>query len=48
MLYLHTDGEWAFYVEIVEGKIPDAWGKDLESLASFLTSASKRRVAGAN
>jgi hypothetical protein len=48
ILNILTDGKWAFYTEIADGKIPDAWGKDLESLVSFLTSASKRRAAGVN
>jgi hypothetical protein len=48
MLYVHADGKWAFYTEIAEGKIPDVWGKDLDSLVPFLTSTTKCRVAGVN
>lgn len=37
-LNVHTDGKWAFYSEIHDGKEPDNWGKDFNSLLTFLHS----------
>ena len=37
-LNVHTDGKWAFYTELMEGKKPDHYGMDFESLQTFLTS----------
>jgi hypothetical protein len=37
-LNVHTDGKWAFYTEISDGKKPDHWGLDFESLLAFLNS----------
>ena len=39
-LNVHTDGKWAFYQELVDGKRPDHYGMDLESLQTFLTTAA--------
>jgi len=39
-LNVHTDGKWAFYKELVDGKKPDHYGMDLESLQTFLTTAA--------
>jgi hypothetical protein len=37
-LNVHTDGKWAFYTELRDGKKPDHWGHDFESLLMFLNS----------
>jgi hypothetical protein len=37
VLNVHTDGKWAFYTEIVDGKAPDQYGSDFQSLLTFLT-----------
>jgi len=39
-LNVHRDGKWAFYEELVDGKKPDHYGMDLESLQTFLTTAA--------
>jgi hypothetical protein len=39
-LNVHRDGKWAFYRQIVDGKKPDHYGMDLESLQTFLTTAA--------
>jgi hypothetical protein len=39
-LNVHTDGKWAFYKELVDGKKPDHYGMDLESLQAFWTTAA--------
>ena len=41
-LNVHTDGKWAFYKEIADGKRPDKWGKDFDSLVIFLTEQIRR------
>ena len=35
-LNVHTDGKWAFYSEIADGKKPDRYGSDFPSLLKFL------------
>lgn len=37
-LNVHTDGKWAFYSEIHDGKKPDDWGKDFSSILVLLRS----------
>lgn len=37
-LNVHRDGKWAFYTELSDGKKPDRWGLDFESLLSFLNA----------
>ena len=39
-LNVHTDGKWVFYRELADGKKPDQYGMDLESLNTFLTSSA--------
>jgi hypothetical protein len=39
-LNVHMDGKWAFYKELVDGKKPDHYGMDFESLETFLTTAT--------
>lgn len=38
LLNVHTDGKWAFYTEIVDGKKPDRYGTDFQSLETFFSS----------
>lgn len=44
-LNVHTDGKWAFYSELHDGKLPDNWGKDLESLMAFLYACRGDRLS---
>lgn len=38
-LNVHIDGKWAFYSEIVNGKKPDQYGSDFQSLFKFLAQS---------
>lgn len=44
-LNVHMDGNWAFYSEIHDGKEPDNWGKDLNSLLIFLVHSATTQVS---
>jgi len=35
------DKNWAYYSEVVDGKSPDKWGKDMLSLIAFFSSHDK-------
>lgn len=39
-LNVHSDGKWAFYEELHDGKSPDHWGHDFKSLITFFHSRS--------
>jgi hypothetical protein len=41
-LNVHTDGKWAYYSEIVDGRTPDRSGSDFESLLNFLTTRENK------
>src|SRR3989442_10398829 len=43
-LNVHTDGKWAFYAELVDGKKPDHYGMDFESLQTFLPTPASVRL----